>query len=147
MSDNIMKVETVRFGPLEVKEERIIHFPDGLLGFPENKDFFIKDHKPGSPFLWLQSVDAPELAFVVTNPFLIKPDYLENLSPGERAFFSSENGKILTVFVLVTIPPGQVQNMTVNLLGPLVIDIESRTGRQVILPNSGYHHRHSLDTR
>ena len=141
-----MKVETVRFGAIEVEEERVIHFPEGLLGFPENKDFVIKEHKPDSPFMWLQSMNAPELAFVITNPFLVKPDYLENLSPGERAAFNSENDNKLTIFVLVTIPPGQVQNMTVNLLGPLIIDIESRTGKQVILPNSGYHHRYPLGT-
>ena len=141
-----MKIETARFGVLEVEEGRIIHFPEGLLGFPENKHFFIREHKPNSPFVWLQSVNSPELAFVIINPFLVKPDYLENLSPGERAHFNSENGNHLTVFVLVTIPPGQIQNMTVNLLGPLVINTESMTGRQVILPHSGYNHRHPLCT-
>ncbi|MFC1825504.1 flagellar assembly protein FliW [Thermodesulfobacteriota bacterium] len=139
-----MKTETLRFGVIEVEEERVIHFPDGILGFPENKDFVIMEHKPDSPFMWLQSMSTPELAFVITNPFLVKPDYLDNLTPGERAFFSTENGNNLTIFVLVTIPPGQVEKMTVNLLGPLAIDIESRTGKQVILPNSGYHHRYPL---
>ncbi len=137
-----MTIETTRFGKLEIDETRVIRFPEGLLGFPENKDYVILEHKPDSPFCWLQSMDSPDLAFVMTNPFLVKNDYLENLSPDEKGFFSSENGGNLVVFVLVTIPPGQAEKMTVNLLGPLVIDSGSRIGRQVILANSGYDHRH-----
>ena len=141
-----MTIETTRFGKLEIEEGRVIRFPEGLLGFPENKDYVILEHKPDSPFCWLQSMDSPDLAFVMTNPFLVKNDYLENLSANEKGFFSSENGGDIVVFVLVTIPPGQVEKMTVNLLGPLVIDSGSRIGRQVILANSGYDHHHPFNS-
>ncbi len=140
----MLTIKSTRFGELEVDEKRAVHFPEGLLGFTERKDFVILDHKPNSPFCWLQSMDAPDLAFVMTNPFLVKDDYLGNLSPDEMAYFKTEKGRNIIVFALVTIPPGKVEKMTINLLGPLVIDAESRTGRQVILANSGYNHRHPL---
>ena len=140
----MLTIKTIRFGKLEIDEGRTIHFMEGLLGFPEQKDYVILEHKPGSPFSWLQSMDAPELAFVITDPFLVKDDYVEDLSPDEKNFFTNENGDNIIIFALVTIPPGQVEKMTVNLLGPLVIDIKARTGKQVILANSGYNHRYPL---
>ena len=116
-----MNIKTTRFGRLDIEGKRVIHFPDGLLGFPEYKNYFIIEHKPGSPFSWLQSVDVPGLAFVMTDPFLVKTDYLEDLSHEERRNFSSEEASTIVVFVLVTILPGEVEKMTINLLGPLVI--------------------------
>jgi flagellar assembly factor FliW len=136
-------IETTRFGRIEIEKGRIIHFSNGLLGFPENKDFVILEHKPNSPFCWLQSVDTPALAFVLTNPFLVQKDYLEGLPSAEKMIFGpNENGNRKIVFALVTIPHGEPEKMTVNLLGPLVIDLAVKTGSQVVLADSGYSHRH-----
>ena len=140
----MLTINTTRFGELEIEENRVIYFPEGLLGFLEYKKYVILEHRSDSPFCWLQSVDLPNLAFVMINPFMVKNDYLEKLSPDEKQFFSNKNGDETIVFAIVTIPPGKVEEMTVNLLGPLVIDVKSRTGRQVILNNSGYNHRHPL---
>lgn len=135
-------IQTSRFGVLEVDESRVIHFPEGLLGFPEQKQYIILEHKPGSPFCWLQSMDSPDLAFVMASPLLVKEDYLESLSENEKPFFHSESGDDIAVFSLVTIPHGDVERMTINLTGPLVIDVSAKTGRQVILSESGHDHRH-----
>ncbi|MFZ7113276.1 MAG: flagellar assembly protein FliW [Desulfatiglandales bacterium] len=135
-----MNIETTRFGRIEIDETRVIDFPEGLLGFPEQKRYVLLEHRPDSPFCWLQSVDQPELAFVLTNPFLVDRNYLKDLSPGEAALLGGKKGDLVTVFALVTIPPGQVEKMTVNLIGPLIIEADTRTGRQVVLPNSGYSH-------
>jgi flagellar assembly factor FliW len=140
----MLTIKTTRFGEVEIDKNLAIHFPDGLLGFPEQKDYIILEHKPGSPFCWLQSVTDHDLAFVMTNPFLLKEDYLENLPPDDQALFFGENGKEHIVFALATIPQGKAENTTINLLGPLVIDPGSKTGRQVILANSGYNHRHPM---
>ena len=75
---------------------------------------------------------------------MVKNDYLEKLSPDEKQFFSDENGDEPVVFAIVTIPHGRVEEMTANLLGPIIIEVKSRTGRQVILNQSGYNHRHPL---
>ena len=140
----MLTINTTRFGELEIDENRLILFPEGLLGFAEYKKYVILEHKPDSPFCWLQSMDSPGLAFAVINPYTVKNDYLEKLSPDEKEFFSSENGGETIVFAIVTIPPGKVEKMTVNLLGPLIIDVESKIGRQMILANAGYNHRHPL---
>ena len=133
-------IKTTRFGDIEVDESKGVHFMDGLPGFHDRRDFVILEHKPGSPFLWLQSVDAPDLAFVMINPFLLKGDYLQNLSPEEEALMKSEKDDEIIVFSLVTIPRGQVEKATANLMGPIVIESKSRKAKQVILANSGYSH-------
>lgn len=139
-----MKIKTSRFGGVEIDENLAIHFKEGLLGFPEFKDYVIMEHNPGSPFSWLQSITNPDLAFVLANPFLIKEDYLNELSSEQEAFFSKDNNEEILVFVLVTIPPGKADKSTANLMGPIVIETESREGRQIILTNSDYNHRHPL---
>ena len=90
----MVNIKTTRFGEVEIDENCAIHFPDGLLGFQEQKDYIILEHKPDSPFCWLQSWTSPDLAFVITNPFLVKNNYLEDLSPDENALFKIKNGKI-----------------------------------------------------
>ena len=138
----MQEIKTDRFGLVKIDENKVIHFPEGLLGFPEHKDYVILEHQPGSPFCWLQSRDASDLAFVMANPFQIKSDYLEDLNPVERQFIENHNGGDVFVFALVTIPPGKAEKATINLLGPIVIDKDSLRGKQVILADSGYNHRH-----
>ena len=127
-----------------MEEHRIIRFPDGLLGFPEEKDYVILEHKKDSPFCWLQSAENPELAFVMTSPEWVIKDYLKNIAPADRGFFSAEDRHEIAIFALVSIPPGCVEKMTINLLVPLVIDAAARVGKQVVLAHSGYSHRHAL---
>jgi flagellar assembly factor FliW len=133
-------IKTTRFGEIEVDESRAIHFADGLPGFHDKREFIILEHKPGSPFLWLQSMDTPGLAFVMINPFLMKGDYLQDLSPEEEALLKNKNDDEIIVFSLVTIPRGEVEKATVNLMGPIVVESKSRNAKQVILANSGYSH-------
>jgi len=133
-------IKTTRFGEVEVDESKVIHFTDGLPGFHEKRDFIILEHKPGSPFQWLQSIDTPDLAFVMINPFLMKSDYLQDLSQEEEALLKNENDDESIVFTLVTIPRGQAEKATVNLMGPIVVGSKTRNAKQVILANSGYSH-------
>ena len=71
-----MKVYTTRFGEIEIADETIIAFPNGILGFPEQTNYALINTDDNSPLKWLQSLDDPALAFVVTNPNLFKPDYM-----------------------------------------------------------------------
>jgi len=70
-----LHIETTRFGSMQIDEWMIIHFPNGLLGFPDIKNYVIFDHDQDVPFKWLQATDEPELAFVIMEPFLFQPDY------------------------------------------------------------------------
>ena len=137
-------IKTTRFGEIELDESKSIHFSDGLPGFHDKKDFIILEHKPGSPFQWLQSMDAPDLAFVMINPFLMKSDYLQDLSPEEEELLKNEKDDEIIVFSFVTIPSGEAQKATVNLMGPIVVGARSRKAKQVILANSGYSHRQQM---
>lgn len=137
-------IETTRFGDLEVSEKRVIQFPDGLIGFPQWKAFAILEHQEDSPLFWLQSLDLPQLAFLTIDPRLIKPDFLEALHTGDRACLGLEEGSTKFVLALITIPEGRVEEMTANLLAPVVIDPKARVGRQVILANSGLSTQHPV---
>ncbi|RPI78722.1 MAG: flagellar assembly protein FliW, partial [Desulfobacteraceae bacterium] len=83
----------------------------------------------------------------LTNPYLIEADYLSGLGPEEKTMVFGADAEPPAIFVLVTIPPGQIKQMTVNLQGPLVIQTRSRTGRQLVLANSGYSHCHPLQVK
>jgi len=140
----MLTIKTTRFGELSIDEKRVIQFPEGLLGFPAQKDYVILEHKPESPFFWLQSLTDADLAFVVINPFLVKKDYLKDLPSAEKRIFEGlEEGKV-TVLALVTIRQGNVTPITMNLMGPLVIDTETRTGKQIILATSCYTCKHPV---
>lgn len=140
----MLNVKTTRFGEINIDGKRVIQFPDGLLGFPEQKDYILLEHKPGSPLFWLQSTTAPYLAFVTINPLPVKKDYLKDLQDAEKRIFKGvEDGRVI-VLVIVTIKQEDANPVTMNLMGPLVIDTETQIGRQVILEKSGYSHRHPL---
>ncbi|MGD8385777.1 MAG: flagellar assembly protein FliW [Desulfobacteraceae bacterium] len=129
---------------MDIEEDRVIHFPQGLPGFPDQKQFALMEHKPGSPFMWLQSIDTPDLAFVVTDPFLIVHDYLQDAPDQDRGRVWEKNVDKPLLLTIVNIPQGEPRKMTVNLQGPLVIDVQARTGKQVILVHSGYSTRHPV---
>ena len=70
-----MQVRTTRFGTVEIAEDRVIHFAKGLLGFGEHKRFCLLEPQEDSAFFWLQSIDDPALAFVVTDPSFFVPEF------------------------------------------------------------------------
>lgn len=132
-----------RFGRLTVKEDQIIVLTPGLLGFSRYQRFVLVEHRQESPFLWLQSVDNPDLAFVVIDPACIVPDYhppLSHVLPELEA----ETINDLKLVVILTIPSGAPQEMTANLMGPVVINVKNRRGRQLVIEDPGYSHRHRV---
>ena len=140
----MVTVATTRFGEIDIEEDKVIHFQDGLLGFQEQKNYIIQQHKPGSAFYWLQSIELPGLAFVIINPFLGEKDYLKKLPSSDLEYFDGiEDGRTL-VLAMVSIRPESEPPLTMNLVGPLVIDLQTRIGRQVILSSTVYSCKHPL---
>ena len=119
-----MKIKTTRFGTITTEEDNIITMPFGMLGFPDRKRFVILQHKEDSPFFWYQSVDDPMLAFVIMSPFLFKPDYSVNLENivKEMSWNEEEKQHNLELYVVVNIPEGSPDQMTANLIGPILIN-------------------------
>ncbi|MDY6850663.1 MAG: flagellar assembly protein FliW [Thermodesulfobacteriota bacterium] len=139
-----MKIPTSRFGQVEIDPQAIISMPRGLIGFPEQKRYIILRHNPESPFFWFQAVDAPDLAFVIVDPLIFKPDYDVPLPKPLLADLKAVKPEDLGIYVIVTIPTGHPEKMTANLLGPLLINTASRLARQLVLDKSRYSHRFAI---
>ena len=141
-----MKVETTKFGIVEVPEDKVITMSEGMMGFPDKKRFCIIPHKKDSPFFWYQCLDDPELAFVITNPWLFKPDYHIDVDPAIQAMGldGHDEDTSLECYVTVTIPKGEPEKMTANLIGPIVICPQTGQAVQMVLANEAYSHKHPL---
>ena len=141
-----MKIKTTRFGTISIKEEKIIKMPFGMLGFPDQKKFFILQHQENSPFFWYQSIDDPGLAFVITNPFLFIPDYTIDLEAAlkEMSWNGDGNNSYLELFIVVNIPRGMPHKMTGNFIGPILVNSKVYEAVQIVFSDSPYTHRFPL---
>lgn len=125
----MVQLETSRFGALEVAEDRIISFPDGLLGFPDIKHYILMDYKD-TPLKWLQAVDDPDLAFIVTEPAVLFPDYKVRLDPATKQYLKLEKDEDLAVLMIIRV---EGENVIANLQGPLFLNASSMIGAQVVV--------------
>ena len=138
----MVKIETTRFGSIEIDPEQIIEFPDGILGFEEYHRYVVVE-PPGHIFSFLQSVDEPWLSFVVIMPELLRSDYYVDLEPQlvkELGFEDPKDGK---VFAIVTIPEDTAE-MTANLQAPIVINLKTKLAKQIVLTDGAYKIRHNV---
>ena len=141
-----MEITTTRFGEIQVEEDKIIHFPHGILGFSQARQFILFPHKENSPFVWLQSIEDGSLAFVLIQPNLVMPEY--HVEVGETALdeLNVHNTSSLEVLCIVTVPRNRPEDMTVNLLGPIVINPDKRLAKQLVITKGNYSHRHPIVT-
>ena len=132
----LMKVQTTRFGELEVADDQIYHFPEGLLGFGNVRRYFIQPHGKG-PFQWLQAVEPGSLAFVICDPRVFKPDYRVKISPEDMESLRLASLDAAVVLVIMVVPRDPRQ-MTANLQGPLVLNPHAKLARQLVLLGDEY---------
>ena len=141
-----MRVHTLNFGDLEIAEDSVITFDDGLPGFPQLNRFVILEMDNIKPFHFLQSLpddDTPPIALYLINPFLVDPSYDFRLTDSDMSSLKSKNSTELTIYAIATIPE-DARNATLNLMAPIVINVNGRRGRQVILHDSKYSVKHPL---
>ena len=138
-----MKVETTRFGPLEVSDEAVLSFPEALIGFEASTRYTIVGREPGKAVWWLQSLDAPEVAFILTDPAGVAPEYRPEVSRTDLSALGLASIEEAEVHVMLVVSQAPKQ-ITANLLGPLVVNPRTRVGKQVVLYNSGYSPVHRL---
>lgn len=136
-----MDVKTTRFGAITIPEDRVITFPKGLLGFGSQRNYCLLEPGNDSAFFWLQSVDEPSLAFVVTDPSLFFNDYSVPIKAEQMTELKLAKLEDAQVFVIVNKID---ENLTGNLQGPLVINTITREGEQVVLADRRWTTRHSL---
>lgn len=125
-------VSTSRFGALSVNPEKIIAMISPFLGFPDSKRFIIKPHGEESPFLWLQSLDDPKLAFVAIQAALLIPQYQPEISSLTRQELQGAPEQPLEILLILTIPKDNPDGMTANLLGPVAINPQKRLAKQIL---------------
>lgn len=129
---------SARFGQIEYQAEDLVHFHGRLVGFPAYDGFLLLQHKEGSPFRWLQSVEEPTLAFLVVDPATFLEDYAPEMPESDCKALELVPDTPRLVYTIVTIPPGRPRDMTLNLAGPLVINAVTGKARQVVLEDSQY---------
>lgn len=135
-----MKVNTKNFGQIEIEESKLITFVNGIVGFPEMKRFaLIHNEEQGDKvgIRWLQSIEEPAFALPVMDPLNVVPDY--NPTVEEELLKPLNLDKIDDMLVLVTLTvPKEIEKMTVNLSGPMIINADKRLASQVIVENPEY---------
>ncbi len=140
-----MKINTSRFGEVEIDDSSVITFIKGIPGFPDEKRYVLLPHREDSPFMWLQSIDNPELAFLVINPFEINQDYAYEIPDQVQEELKISDPEQVQTLAMVTVrKEGEKPVITVNLLGPLVINIEEMVASQLVLDPKQYDVQHRL---
>lgn len=136
-----MLIETSTWGSLEITEEQIYEFPRGIPGFEQETRFALLTIEDG-PFACLQSLKEKELAFVVADPFVFYLDYEFELSESESKELSLQEGQVYVRSIVTLKDP--IENSSLNLLAPIVMNLDSKIGKQVVLHNSSYRTSHRL---
>ena len=139
-----MQIDTKAYGPIDVNERQRITLQRGLFGFDEYVDFVLLDSEQ-PPFYWFQAVQEKDIAFVLISPFVFRPEYTPGVSPEdlEALGLESAEDENLLIFAIVTIPPEQTR-MTANLQGPILINRQTRQGRQIISNDDRWQVRHNI---
>lgn len=130
-----MVMNTRLFGEVTIDDSKMIHFPGGIVGFPDLQDFaLIHDTEQGANggIHWMQSVQEPNFAMPVIDPLRVKPDYNPEADDELLSTIGEINPDELLVLVTITVP-SDLTKMTVNLKAPFVINVATRKACQVIV--------------
>ena len=141
-----MKINTRKFGEIEIDDDKILTMPEGLPGFPGFEQFVLFEDQKTAPFCWFQSIEAPNLSLVVMNPVVFKPDYQLDLQGlVESRGWKDVKPDELLIFVVINIKEGkQEKSITANLMGPLVINLNTKEVIQMAINDSDYSHQYDV---
>lgn len=137
-----MKITTAYMGEVEINPSQIIKFEHGLPGFEEEKEFVQLPLSEDSAYQVLQSVKTAGLAFIITSPYAVIADYSFELDESVTQALDIKSDKEIAVFVIVSLKD-TLENSTVNLKAPIVLNIENQKAKQIILEED-YAIRHQL---
>lgn len=132
MNGTTVVIDSDLLGPLSVESDQLMHFPEGLLGFPENREFvLVPAQRPGT--YWLQATRHASLAFLVIDPFVHFPDYVVELTEPEVRDLEATDQADVAILAIVTLPATEGDPATANLQGPLAFNLSRGIARQVVL--------------
>ena len=138
------KVNTLRFGEVEIAEDKVVHFADGIPAFDDEHEFVIVPYDEESPYVFLQSLTTPDLAFLMTVPFIFFPEYEFELDDENQDKLELTRKEDMLIYTLITVNGGKVQDMTANLMAPVVLNTANMQARQIVLDRSSYTTKHRL---
>ena len=143
MRGDMVKLQTSRFGKVEIDDMQVIEMKSPILGFGGLNRYAMIAHEEGSPFQWLQSLDDGAVAFIIADPFLLKPDYEPEIDDQALAMLEVEQAQDINLMAIITVRPEPVK-VTANLRAPLVINRHKRLAGQVILGDEQYPVQYNL---
>lgn len=138
------KINTLRFGELEIEDQNVVRFADGIPAFEDEHEFVVLPYEEGTPYMFLQSMMTPELAFLMTDPFVFFPDYSFELDDENMEKLAINSMDDVLVCTLISVPRSGVADMTTNLLAPVVINRHTMQARQIVLEKTQYTTKHRL---
>lgn len=128
-----MIIKTTRFGPLNIDQTNAIDFGTGLLAFEGLSDYILIDIAENQDFKWLQSLQEPDLCFLLVDPFVANSGYRVELQAEMMERLNIVNAEDALIYTIVTVPAGGFKEATTNLVGPLVINWREKKGIQTVL--------------
>ena len=134
----MMNINTVRFGEISIDESRVFNFVMPIIGFDKLTKFIILEPNKDSLFKWLQSVEDPALAFPIISVSSLEFDYTIDLQDNVVDALGIKTADSVLVMNITSIPQDDPKGTTINLLAPLIFNIENQTAGQVVLSGSGY---------
>lgn len=137
-----MKIKTKPYGEIEVNEKQKLHFPEGIIGFEGSSHYYLIDSKEG-PFYWLQAAEEPQLAFLLVDPRIFMNNYKLEVKKSDLASLHLDSNDDLLDFAIITVPADHLK-ISVNLMGPIVINRKTREAKQVISENDKYTVKHYI---
>ncbi len=132
-----MLIKTKDFEYIEISEDDIITFPNGVYGFEDAKKFVILKNPENKWMMYLQSVENEDPRFILLDPYMIFEDYNPQLPEDAFDLLGTSEKSDLSFFVVAVVPEN-IKDMTVNLKSPVVINFNKKSGAQVILENKDY---------
>lgn len=133
-----MKLNTTKFGEINIDENLIFDFVEPIIGYDNLRKYVLVEHSENSAFRWLQSVEDSDLAFPVTSPASFNIDYQFEIPTDKADKIGLNSVETLISLNIVTIPAANPRKATINLLAPIIINAATKQGMQIILSNSNY---------
>lgn len=139
-----MILKTKHFEEIEVEDSNIITFEDGIPGFEDlSKYVIIENPDREVPFKWLQSVEDPDLAFVIIDPFSFKKDYEFDMPQSAIEKLDIKSHEEISIYAIVVVSK-EIKELSANLSAPIVINLSNKKGKQVLLDDDRYHRKHLI---
>ena len=133
-----MKLNTLRFGEIDIEDSLIFDFELPIIGFDSLTKFVILDTNTETLFKWLQSIEDPALAFPIISVAALDFDYTIDIPDNVVEKLEIQNVESLLVMNITSIPQNDPKGTTINLLAPLILNLDNRKAGQVVLSGSGY---------